>query len=118
MAAQNHLDGATVRGLLEEIEAAMDLGADVNYLYDDVSALMNAVDDVERGMNGSTEVVELLLSYGANPALEDSNGKTAFDVCESEDCARLLLGALGVPEREAMMVRYDWLEEVMTVGEK
>jgi hypothetical protein len=105
MAAQNHLHGATVRSLLEEIEAAMDLSADVNDLYDDVSALMNAVDDVERGMNGSTEVV-------------DNNGKTAFDVCESDDCARLLLNALGVAEREAMVVRYDWLEGVMTVGEK
>ena len=75
-------------GNMELIKYSLAHGADVNAAYsahvrpkstDRTTSLMLAVEV------GQTEVVELLLSKGADPELRNSDGKTALDLAKDKN---------------------------------
>ncbi len=75
---------------LDIVRWLLDNGADVNAVItegDRVTALMNAA------AKSSKAMVELLLEYGADPAIENDEGKTALDYADSDEIEALLRAA-------------------------
>ncbi len=90
-AADEGLIMATIQGDLEKAKAALDAGADANYVdtYDN-TALIEAV------KNGHTKIVRMLIEAGADINYANNKGNTALTlaiISRQADMVRLLLEA-------------------------
>lgn len=80
------LRSAIINGNIEEVKSAIGEGADVNKVYDDGSTpLLEAIDK----SSGSSDIVNLLLQYGANPKVKPT-GYSPLSAAKKTDNEELI----------------------------